>query len=578
MASPPSQARHAWPRAFLLGLLAGLAFLPALWNGFVYDDERYILLNPLIETWSWENLRAILTQPYFGNFHPLHHLAIALQRAAFGLHPMGWHAVSLVLHALNTAFLLRLLLRLDIPAAVAWTGAALFGVHPVQAESVAWVSEQKNLLSLFFTLASLDLYFAARRAGGAAPLLGSVLAFGAALASKVSAIGLVPVLLFIERFPPASLGPSRGRPLLRVLPFLVLGGVWANLSIFAHGEEGFIHPYPGGSVGAALLSIGPVLVAYAKNLLWPLGLAVAYDLPPATEMPAALVAGAWMAIGAAFLLAARAGLGRERSFGLGVIWSAAFLLPVFNLVPIGTLMNDRYLYASLCAAGPLAAAGLLTLLRVAVRPVGPRKGQVLTAGGVGVILLALATGSLVRAGVWRDDERLWVDAVKKSPQSALAQYNLGTLRLEQGRDDLAEPHLRASLEADPSRARAYQNLGVIHYRQGKLLLAATEFDAATHLAPNSYDLWLSLASARARAGEDEGAMVALKRAMRLRPEAGSPYLGIGLLLERRGDREGAVRALMKFLRSKDARDSQRRIAKEHLRDLQEQNRNSNVPG
>jgi tetratricopeptide (TPR) repeat protein len=547
-------------------LLAGLAFLPSLRNGFVYDDERYVLLNPLLGSWSWENLRAILTQSYFGNFHPLHHLAIALQHAAFGVEPMGWHAVSLALHALNAALLVRLLLRLGISAAVAWAGAALFAVHPVQAESVAWVSEQKNLLSLLFTLLSLDLYLTAR---GGGRLLGSVLAFAAALASKVSAIGLIPVLLFIERFPPATLGPARGRSLLRLLPFVVLGGLWANLGILAHGEAGFIHAYPGGSLGVAVLSIGPVLVAYAKNLLWPSGLAAAYDLPPATEMPAALVAGAWLAIGAALLVAARAGRGRERSVGLGVLWSAAFLLPVLNLVPIGTLMNDRYLYASLCAVGPLAAAALLTALRARARG---RAARTFAAGAVGVLLLALAAGAFVRAGVWRNEERLWVDAVSKSPRSAVARYNLGTLRLEQGRDDLAEPHLRAALEADPSLPQPYQNLGFIHFREGKYLLAVREYRAAVRLGAGSARLWMNLALAESAAGHLEEALAALRHASRLRPRSGGVDLALGLLLEARGDAKEAVRAFEAFLAAGDGEPWQRRIAEEHIRALEEPGR------
>jgi tetratricopeptide (TPR) repeat protein len=568
MASPRSRARCGWPSALLLGVLAGLAFVPSLQNGFVYDDERYILLNPLIGAWSWDNLGALLTQPYFGNFHPLHHLAIALERAAFGVEPMGWHAVSLALHALNTALVLRLLLRLGVPAAVAWVGAALFGLHPVQAESVAWVSEQKNLLSLLFTLLSLDLYLRARGGGRRAPLLGSLFAFGAALASKVSAIGLLPVLMFLETFPPAGLGPSRGRPLLRLLPFAALGGAAANLGILAHGEAGFIHPYPGGTLGSALLSIGPVLLAYAKNLLWPLGLSAAYDLPPATEMHAMAVAGGWLLIGAALLAVARAGR-RDGRVSLGAIWAVAFLLPVLNLVPIGTLMNDRYVYASLCALGPLAAAGLLGGLGVLARPLGPRAARALAAGGVAVVLLALAGGSFLRAGVWRDEERLWVDAVRKSPRSALARYNLGTLRLEQGRDEAAEPHLRAALEADPTLPRPYQNLGVIHFRQGRFRLAVREYRAALYLGAESPDLWMNLALAQSAAGELEAAIASLRHASKRWPRAGGTDLALGLLLEERGEVEQALRAFTAFLASGGGEGWQRRLAEEHIRALEE---------
>jgi tetratricopeptide (TPR) repeat protein len=553
----------------LIAALAAAAFLPALANGFVYDDEQYILGNALIARLSGENLRAILAHPYFGNYHPLHLLLILAQRLIFGLNPLGWHAVSLALHAANAALLLRLLGRLGVAAPVAAAGAALFAVHPVQAESVAWVAEQKSLLSLLFTLLAFGAYLDARSSGRAASLARAALAFAAALASKVAAIGLVPALIAYEilhREGPEGAG-GKGAA-VRLLPFVLLGGLWCNLGILAHGEVGFIHAYPGGSLASAVLSIAPVLVAYAWNLIWPMGLSASYGLPPATELAPLAVLGAWLLTGAAALLLARAAArDRSRHLALGLAWIAGFLLPVLNLVPIGTLMNDRYLYAPLCAIGPMAAAGLAAGARRAARAAGRDAMGPFGPALFRAFLLALALAALSRAGVWRDAERLWTDAAAKSPRSAHARYNLGTFRLERGELDRAARDLRAAVEIDPAKPRPWQNLGVIHYRQGRYRLAAVEFAAATKLAPRSFDSWLGLAAAQAHAGRVAEARAALARADRLRPGSAAVHLALGTLLERAGDRAGAGKAFGQVLRARDRTEGQVRAAEERLRTL-----------
>ncbi len=559
----------------LVGLLAVVAFLPSLRNGFVYDDEKYILQNPLIASWSWEHLRAILTQPYFGNFHPLHLLAYALERTAFGLRPMGWHAVSVALHAVNAMLLYRLLPRFGVGPAVALAGAAIFAVHPVQAESVAWVSEQKSLLSLLFTFLCLQAYLTARASGRPIHVALSTLAFLSALASKVQAVGAIPFLLALEVLNPPALGRGKGSPLTRLLPLLVLFGTWTNLAIIAHGKAHYIKLYPGGSLLTTVLSIGPILFAYGRNLLWPTGLAIIYDLPPANEMVLAVLLAQWIVVfGIGILLIELARRERERRIALGLIWIAGFLLPVLNFVPISTLLNDRYLYAPLCAIGPMAVYGAYALAGALVRRgllTVPTWTATVTACAV-VVMLGWASG--VRSSVWYDTERLWSEAVKKSPRSEHAHYNLGTYWMEKGRYDLAERELHAAMEADPNRPNAYQNLGGIHFRQKRYRLAAAELKAATRIDSQSYALWMNLALVQGAAGRWDEALKALDQALRLRPRATEPYYSLGFVRVAKGDRQGGIQALVKFLGGSEGTPASRRLAEEQLRRLKAQDRNS----
>jgi hypothetical protein len=96
-----------------------------------------------------------LNQIWFSAHHqsqyfPLTYTTFRFERALWGLNPMGYHSVNLLLHGLNALLVWILLRRLEIPGA--WLAAALWALHPVQVESVAWITELKNTQSAFFCL------------------------------------------------------------------------------------------------------------------------------------------------------------------------------------------------------------------------------------------------------------------------------------------------------------------------------------------------------------------------------------------------------------------------------------------
>ena len=95
-------ARFAAPLAIIL-ITVGV-FAPSVWNGFVdRDDPVYILDNTSYRGLGWPQLRWMLTATVEAHWHPLTWLSLGLDYVMWGMKPAGYHASSVLLHALTAA-------------------------------------------------------------------------------------------------------------------------------------------------------------------------------------------------------------------------------------------------------------------------------------------------------------------------------------------------------------------------------------------------------------------------------------------------------------------------------------------
>src|SRR5215469_3455394 len=194
--------------AALLVLAVLLAFSDVVRNGFVkFDDPFYITGNPMIQhglspsTVAWA-----FTTGFAANWHPLTWLSVMLDVELFGLEPSGHHAMSLGLHALNTALLFAFMRRLGVARGASAFAAGLFGLHPLHVESVAWAAERKDVLSMAFGLLTLLAYirYAEAPSWQRMALVTGLLMLG--LMAKPMLVTLPFVLLLLDWWPLRRVG------------------------------------------------------------------------------------------------------------------------------------------------------------------------------------------------------------------------------------------------------------------------------------------------------------------------------------------------------------------------------------
>jgi hypothetical protein len=123
------------------------------------DDGVYLYRNPHISSGlSWPAVEWAFGAVYAAYWQPLTWLSHMLDVQLFGMDAAGHHAVSLLLHMLNTLLLFGALRWMTGAVGRSAFAAALFAVHPLHVESVAWAAERKDVLNTFFWMSAIWAY------------------------------------------------------------------------------------------------------------------------------------------------------------------------------------------------------------------------------------------------------------------------------------------------------------------------------------------------------------------------------------------------------------------------------------
>jgi protein O-mannosyl-transferase len=533
-ADPPGPPPF-WQREGFCALLLVLATLAAyqhVWRaGFIWDDEMHLTQNPVIV--GPLGLSDIWTTPA-ARYFPLVLTTFWVEHAAWGLDPLPYHVVNVLLHAACALVLWRVLRSLRIRGAL--LGAALWALHPVQVESVAWITELKNTQSCLFYL--LAILFFVKWLSGAADAAGRrplhywlALLFAAlAMASKSSTVVLPAVLALCAWWTTGSLG---WRTIARLAPVLALSCAAAALSLWTQALEGANDPGWSRGLAERIAVAGMDFWFYLGKLLWPNPLIFIYPrwAIDRAEAAAYLPTAAMCAL-LLFLWWRRGGALRPAFLAFAYFFVA--LVPVLGLVDQYfwrySFVGDHFQY--LASIGPiaLAAAGISAAFGLA-----RRMARFLKPLFCGALLAGLGLLSWRHCEAFESEDTLWRTTVSLNPGCWLAYNDLGSSDLESGHLELAASEFGRAIGARPDDVEAHYNLGVALARMGRLDEAIARDREALAIDPGFEKAHNALGDALLQGGRVDESIAQFRAALGIRPNFPEAENNLGNAMLRKGN-------------------------------------------
>jgi len=405
-----------------VALVAVLPFASALGGPFIFDDDLIIVKNPFVHDlswwWRWFTHDFWDISPYPDDvpmrlvyWRPLVLASYAIDWQLWYGHPLGFHLTNLLLHAAAGVLAFATLRRwvgADVPAAL---GAALFAVHPSKAESVAWIAGRTDVMvtvGMLLATAGVARRLRGERGGAALEALGTTGAYlSKELAVTLPALAAVEAWLVAGRPRPDAAGLRRlasaaGPQVLVALAYALGRQLW---QVRAAGSLGLHNPR------TMLWSVLDSLGNAASTTLWPANLGLGktqLELGASGSLPLgyALLGGAVLALLAAVILRTWS---RAPTLAVAPALFLALLAPSLGLAISGHggTAAPRTLYLPLFALAWLLAEAVSRLA-------GSR--AVVSFGIGGLLLVASAARSALRALDFTSDERFWAYEVQANPR------------------------------------------------------------------------------------------------------------------------------------------------------------------
>jgi len=388
-----STQRNTFGRALLaVGAIATLPYVRGVSNPFAAEDFEVLLVSSLDFPIFWRLASGA------SRIKIVTLLKDWLSYQIWGVNPVGYHIVSLLLHVCCSLLVCYLGYLLFENARAGMLGGLVFAVYPRHHSAVLWLAAGQFVLGSLFVLAGLTLFVLYLRKRQTRYYLLSSVCLVLALFTQEVGVLFLPFAFLIELLWRYRSGESVWSTLCdldtykKYIPlFLFLGGfVWLSFS----GSRAFklqtyeINPKTRGETYHFLgidATRARELLGYCTYLMWPQIPLGALDI----NLGSFLLAGV---SGCVFLLIFIKGKLTE---WFSVAWVIGAILPFLFFSPFGPA--DRYFY--------LAGAGFALLLgQLGARAYRRWQGKWGRILGVGILSLYVASSTVLlqaRIAEWR---------------------------------------------------------------------------------------------------------------------------------------------------------------------------------
>ena len=500
-------------------LITFIAFLPSLSGQFLnWDDDIYLLNNPIIRSLSGDNLKQILFDYYYGLYNPLTNLTWAIEYAFVEYSPFLYHFNNVLLHLINV-FLVYTLFKSYIikNKEIALITAFLFAIAPVHVESIAWITERKDVLYTAFYLLSLIFYSKYIILNNIKYLFIGLLFFVLSILSKGMAASLPILLIAIDYLYNRKLFSVK--VIAEKIPFLAISFGMGVANIMAQREFYGIRKdiY---SFAEQIAFSSYSFVQYILKSIIPFKLSAFHPYPDTANntvpsmywfyiIPVLLLVGLFVY----FIVKKNKKMVFAFSF---FVLNVIFVLQLF-LHNTEALISERYAY--------LSSIGLFLIVAFAIDYARQKDWNYKYVRYAFFGYIAIMTVfTFQRNKVWQDDLSLFTDANKKYSESYIITNNIGNAYLRLNDLNNAADYFSRTIQLNPSYTDAYSNLAGVYSLQGKPDLALTNFNLAIKQKPNNPKLYLNRAKLFIMQKDYSNAIKDCDKVLSIKPEFCQAYL------------------------------------------------------
>jgi Flp pilus assembly protein TadD len=544
----------------LLALLAVGLYVNSLDNFFTNWDDRLIYENYQIRGLDWKSISAIFTPIRAGTYQPIRVLSYAVDYYFWELNPLGYHITNILFYALTCVMVFFTLHRLsthlrgnrppDSHNRVALFGAFVFAVHPVHVEAVAWLAARKEVLQGFFFFLAFFLYLKGREEESFKKFLYLTLVllfFLLAILSKPAAIVFPAVLLVYE------IAARRNgwidfvkRQWLFVILSVFVSAAFTFILLKVMFEAGGIKPYWGGSFFRNVIASFYVFVYNIKLLAFTINYSAAYTIPlSGSDLSLRTIA----FIGITLILFGWGvwSLRRTKVFFFSFFFFFVTLSPYLNLIPISTLLADRYVFIASFSYCFLLGIGFDHFYGLRNKRFSESFFKLLSVTLFLCVLIAYGSMTLRQNQIWENSYTLWADAVEKYPDSNTANALMGVVYMELGMDGKAVEYLEQAVRVLPYDYQSRNNLGIVYGRLNQPEKALRELMTAIWLKPEDDTYKINLSVFYQRQKEYKKSEEILRYLLLKQPTHANLHYRLGLLFKEMDEYNEAISELLKSM-------------------------------
>lgn len=395
---------------------------PVIKENSKITDTKYIPDYFTQGIWSNTDLAKEVGVTDHSLYRPVFLLTLNIGYQLWGDSALGYHALNLVLHGINTVLVYFLILGFLSPAhrIAAGISAAIFAAHPIHVESVTWIAGMTDPLVSIFLLCGFLLHRRTHQTTSQKLLctVGAPVFFALALLSKETAIFFPLILIIYDALfqRPALTSKSN---IIHYVIYAVILLIYFILRSSALSTDEALQSTVWDRIN---LQNFPVLLAflthYIQLLIFPSPLEYYYS-PPATSLFIFAIGGTILV--GAFLYLPRALRKKQHLYTLATAWIIITLLPALAIALFDEpVFAQRVLYLPSVGFSILIAWCLQQTNQLS-RPI-----KMTTIIGFLTVFVFFSIATILEIADWENDTVFYTQAIKSNPNSFKPVAGLAT--------------------------------------------------------------------------------------------------------------------------------------------------------